>query len=349
MMKRRSIFQSISVMLGVAALVFWLFQGLGDPERVMMGQSGDAATLQNIRLEMNLDKPAWKRFLLYLNDISPLSYYDKNRFDELELQGVFFGQESGLCLKWPYLGKSYHFQKKVGDLIADALPGTLMLALAAMLLATIVGMSLGIIAAVRKGSIWDTSSVMVSITGISAPSFFMAIMMAWIFGFLLKDITGLSMTGSWQETDFMSGESYLKLPNLILPALTLGIRPMAIITQLTRSVMLEELNKDYIQTAYAKGLSKSRVVMTHALRNSLNPVTTAITGWLAELLGGAFFVEYIFSWKGLGKMTVDAVENLDYPLVMGAVLVSAMFFVLISLLTDLLYARLDPRIKFQYI
>jgi peptide/nickel transport system permease protein len=113
--------------------------------------------------------------------------------------------------------------------------------------------------------------------------------------------------------------------------------------------MLEELNKDYIQTAYAKGLSRSRVVITHALRNSLNPVTTAITGWLAELLGGAFFVEYIFSWKGLGKLTVDAVEYLDYPLVMGSVLVSAMFFVLISLLTDLLYARLDPRIKFQYI
>lgn len=349
MMSGRSFLQSVSVMAGVAAIVFWLFQGLGDPERVMMGQAGDSATLRNIRQELNLDKPAWKRFVLYLNDISPVSYYERKRFDELGLSGVLLGRESGLCLKWPYLGKSYHFQKPVSALILDALPGTLLLALAAMLLATIVGMSLGVIAAVRKGSIWDTASVTASIAGISAPSFFMAIMMAWIFGFLLKDLTGLSMTGSWLETDFSSGESYFNLSNLVLPAFTLGIRPMAIITQLTRSVMLEELNKDYIQTAYAKGLSRSRVVITHALRNSLNPVTTAITGWLAELLGGAFFVEYIFSWKGLGKLTVDAVEYLDYPLVMGSVLVNAMFFVLISLLTNLLYARLDPRIKFQYI
>jgi peptide/nickel transport system permease protein len=145
-MRGRSLFQSLSVMAGVAAVVFWLFQGLGDPERMMMGQAGDSATLRNIRQEMNLDKPAWKRFGLYINDISPVSYYDRKRFDELGLNGVLLGHEHGLCLKWPYLGKSYHFQKPVSALILDALPGTLLLALASMLLATIIGMSLGVIA-----------------------------------------------------------------------------------------------------------------------------------------------------------------------------------------------------------
>jgi peptide/nickel transport system permease protein len=131
----------------------------------------------------------------------------------------------------------------------------------------------------------------------------------------------------------------------LLPALTLGIRPLAIITQLTRSAMLDVLNQDYVRTAYAKGLSSRTVIWKHALRNALNPVITAVTGWFAELLAGAFFVEYIFGWKGIGKVTVDALEKLDYPVVMGSVLLSAFIFVLINILADLLYGIVDPRVR----
>jgi peptide/nickel transport system permease protein len=137
------------------------------------------------------------------------------------------------------------------------------------------------------------------------------------------------------------------LKNLVLPAITLGIRPLAIITQLTRSAMLDVLDQDYIRTAYAKGLSKTIIVWKHALRNALNPVITAITGWFAELLAGAFFVEYIFGWRGIGKVTVDALEKLDFPVVMGSVLVSAAFFILINIVADVLYGLVDPRISIQ--
>jgi len=173
----------------------------------------------------------------------------------------------------------------------------------------------------------------------------MAIAIAYLFGFVWSNYTGLHMTGSWFDIDTSSGERYLTLSNLVLPALTLGIRPLAIIAQLTRASLLDVLQQDYIRTAIAKGLPPWKVTWKHALRNALNPVVTAITGWFAELLAGAFFVEYIFGWKGLGKLTVDALEKLDFPIVMGAVLVSACFFVMINLLSDLLYGWIDPRAR----
>jgi peptide/nickel transport system permease protein len=143
----------------------------------------------------------------------------------------------------------------------------------------------------------------------------------------------------------MTGKPVLTLHNLILPAFTLGIRPLAIITQLTRSSLLDVLQQDYIRTAYAKGLSKWKVLWRHALRNAMNPVITAVTGWFAELLAGAFFVESIFGWKGLGKITVEALEKLDYPVVMGCVLFASFLFVLINILADVLYRIVDPRIR----
>jgi peptide/nickel transport system permease protein len=186
---------------------------------------------------------------------------------------------------------------------------------------------------------------MASIVGISVPSFFMAIVVAFLFGVVLHNVTGLHLTGSWFDIDEVTGEKYITLKNLILPAFTLGIRPLAIITQLTRSSMLDVLKLDYIRTAYAKGLNSTTVIYKHALRNALNPVITAITGWFAELLAGAFFVEYIFGWKGIGKITVDALEKLDYPVVMGSVLLSACIFITINLLADVLYVIVDPRVR----
>ena len=248
-------------------------------------------------------------------------------------------------MKFPYLRKSYQTKKNVGAVLIEALPGTLLLAIAAMLFATIIGVLLGVLAAVKKGTWLDTSAVFASVAGISAPSFFMAIIIAYFFGIVLHPYTGLNLTGSWFAIDEVTGEKYLTLKNLVLPALTLGIRPLAIITQLTRSAMLDVLNQDYIRTAYAKGLSKKTVILKHALRNALNPVITSITGWFAELLAGAFFVEYIFGWKGIGKVTVDALEKLDYPVVMGSVLISGCIFILINTLADILYGMVDPRVR----
>jgi peptide/nickel transport system permease protein len=202
------------------------------------------------------------------------------------------------------------------------------------------------LAAVKQNTWMDTTAVFSSIVGISAPSFFMGIIIAYLFGFVLTDYTGLHITGSWFDID-ENGERRLTLQNLILPAITLGIRPLAIITQLTRSSMLDVLDQDYIRTAYAKGLSRQSVIWKHGLRNALNPVITAITGWFAELLAGAFFIEYIFGWKGIGKVTVDALEKLDFPVVMGSVLVSAAFFILINILADVLYGIIDPRIRLK--
>jgi len=336
---------ALAVLLGVVILVFIMFQGFGDPARMIVGQTGDKKTMDNIRKDLYLDQPKWKQFVLYLNDVSPLSIHSKADIEKKQLRGWFIGGDTKAGLKIPYLRKSYQTKKEVGQVLSEALPGTLILAFAAMLFATVIGIALGVVAALKKGTWMDGSAVFASIAGISAPSFFMAIIVAFVFGVLLHDYTGLNLTGSWFDIDEVTGERVYNFRNLILPAFTLGIRPLAIITQLTRSSMLDVLGQDYIRTAYAKGLGKRAVVFKHALRNALNPVITAITGWFAELLAGAFFVEYIFGWKGIGKVTVDALEKLDYPVVMGAVLISACIFILINMLADLLYAVVDPRIQ----
>ena len=341
----KKLFYSLLVLLGVVTLVFVMFQGFGDPARMIVGQTGDKKTMDNIRKDLYLDQPKWKQFFLYLDDVSPICIHSKADIEKKQLRGLFIGGDIKFGLKIPYLRRSYQTKKEVGQVLMEALPGTLILAFAAMLFATIIGILLGVLAAVKKGTWMDTSAVFTSIAGISAPSFFMAIIIAFLFGVVLHPYTGLNLTGSWFDIDEVTGEKYLTLKNLILPAFTLGIRPLAIITQLTRSSMLDVLTQDYIRTAYAKGLSKKAVIFKHALRNALNPVITAITGWFAELLAGAFFVEYIFGWKGIGKLTVDALEKLDYPVVMGAVLLSACIFICINFLADILYRIVDPRIQ----
>lgn len=334
------------VLAGVVIVVFFLFQGFGDPARLVLGQTGDSATLANVRKELALDQPKWKQFLLYVNDVSPVGVATSAEISEKGLKGFFVGGEVKVGIKIPYLRRSYQNRRPVMDILMEALPGTMVLAFSAMLFATVIGILLGVLSAVKQNTWMDSSAVFASVLGISAPSFFMGIVIAYLFGFLLHSYTGLFMTGSLFDYDVVSGK-HLALRNLWLPALTLGIRPLAIITQLTRSAMLDVLGKDYIRTAYAKGLPKKDVILKHALPNALNPVATAITGWFAELLAGSFFVEFIFNWKGIGKTTVDALENLDFPVVMGSVLITATFFVAVNILSDLLYAALDPRVKIQ--
>ncbi len=337
------IFYGSLVMAGVVVVVFILFQGFGDPARLIMGQRADAGTLSNIRKELYLDQPKWKQFVLYLNDVSPVSIYTKSALEEKKIHYLSIGSDTRLVLKFPYLRRSYQTRKEVWSMLMEALPGTIILAFAAMFIATVLGIGLGILAAVKKDTWMDTTAIFGSVLGISAPSFFMSIVIAYVFGFVLSDYTGLHMTGSLFDTDPFAGKQW-QLKNLILPAITLGIRPLAIIAQLTRGSMLDILNQDYIRTAYAKGLSKKQVIWRHGLRNALNPVITAITGWFAELLAGAFFVEYIFGWKGIGKLTVDALAKLDFPVVMGSVLITAFFFIVINILADWLYRVVDPRV-----
>src|SRR5690606_36488264 len=159
------------------------------------------------------------------------------------------------------------------------------------------------------------------------------LLIAYVFGYVLHQYTGLNMVGSLWEYDAQR-QRYLALGNLILPGLTLGIRPLAIIAQLTRSALLDVLSQDYIRTAYAKGSSKARVIRKHTLPNAMNPVITAISGWFAELLASSFFVEFIFNWKGIGTLTVTALDKFDFPIVMGSLVFTAAIFVIVNLLTD---------------
>jgi len=341
----RKFLYSLLVLIGVVMLVFFLFQGFGDPSRLVMGQTGDSTTQANIRKELYLDQPRWKQFVFYLNDVSPVCVHSSEEIQKKGLRGIFIGGKEKFGLKIPYLRQSYQTKRDVWNVLMQALPGTLMLAVAAMFIAIMIGIPLGVLAAVKQNSWMDTSAIFSSIVGISAPSFFMGIIIAYVFGFVLSDWTGLHISGNWFDIDEVTGARKLTLQNLILPAITLGIRPLAIITQLTRSAMLDVLDQDFIRTAYAKGLSRRVVIWKHALRNALNPVITAVTGWFAELLAGAFFVEYIFGWQGIGKVTVDALEKLDYPVVMGSVLITAAFFIFINILADILYGLVDPRVR----
>ena len=336
------------VLWGVVTLVFFLFNILpADPARLTMGQRSDQASIESTRHDLNLDKSLFTRYFLYINNLLPLSLNSRDSTSQKLYRYIPLAPvsaHSSLVIKWPYLGRSYRTRRPVTDILSEALPNTALLALVAMLFATAAGILLGVLAALKKGTWMDTTAIAASVAGISMPSFFAGLLIAFVFGFLLHNYTGLNMTGSLYEYDPFTGR-HLVLKNLILPAFALGIRPLAVIAQLTRSSLLDTFSQDYIRTAYAKGLSKTRVVFRHALPNALNPVITAVSGWLAELLAGSFFVEYIFGWKGVGKITVDALDRFDFPLVMGSVLLNALIFIVINIFTDLFYAWIDPRVR----
>jgi peptide/nickel transport system permease protein len=205
--------------------------------------------------------------------------------------------------------------------------------------------TLGALAAAFPNTFLDKIILAFSTLGMSLPSFFAAIIIAWLFAFLLADYTGLSMFGSLYSVDDMGRGEFLNLKNIILPALTLGIRPLAVISELAKNSMLDVMQQDYIRTAKAKGLSRLQILFRHILRNALNPIVTAVTSWFASLLAGAVFVEYIFDWKGIGVVIVDGLEKYDFPVVMGALLIICVMLVIINIITDIVYGILDPRIR----
>jgi peptide/nickel transport system permease protein len=193
----KKILYAFSVLLGVLSLVFIMFQGFGDPAKMIVGQSGDKKTMDNIRQDLYLDQPKWKQFVWYINDVSPICIHSKAEIEKKQLHGFFIGGNVQVGLKVPYLRKSYQTKKEVTAVLMEALPGTFLLAITAMLFATIMGILLGVLAAIKKGTWMDTTAVFASIIGISAPSFFVAIIFAYLFGIVLHDYTGLALTGSW--------------------------------------------------------------------------------------------------------------------------------------------------------
>lgn len=344
----KKISYGLLVLMGVIVVVFFLFNILpGDAARMTQGQRSDVASLEAVKKEFGLDRPKYIQFLMYINDLSPVAIHgsDSESVQKYHYISLFpVSSHERLVLKKPYLRRSYQTKKDVSAILWNTIPNTALLAFSSMLFASFFGIIMGVLAAVYQNTWIDKLSLSTAIFGVSLPSFFAGIIIAWVFAFILGNITGLNLSGSLYDYDPFRGE-VLRLDNLLLPMITLGIRPLAIIVQLTRSSMLDVLSMDYIRTARAKGLSRSSVIFVHALRNALNPVITAISGWFASLMAGAFFVEYIFGWNGLGKITVDALEMSDLPVVMGAVLFIASLFVVINIIVDLFYGVLDPRVK----
>ncbi|HSY62037.1 MAG TPA: ABC transporter permease, partial [Cytophaga sp.] len=288
------------VLLGAVVVVFFIFNVLpGDPVNMMAGQRTDVATREAISKELGLDLPIHKQLFHYINDLSVLSVHEDIPSNQVKYDYTRLVKLGSNVLVWktPYLRRSFQSNKLVSEIIVENVEGTFWLALSAMAFATVIGICLGIFASMRQNSLLDHSIITFSVIGISMPSFVFGALMAMIFGDLLSDFTGLNASGSLWENNIY-GDRQLKLKNLILPTITLGLSPMTIIIQLTRSSMLEVLSQDYIRTARAKGLGYYNIIFKHALKNALNPVITAVSGWLASLMAGAFFVESIFGWKG---------------------------------------------------
>lgn len=346
---------ALLTLFGVVTVIFFLFAILpGDPARMMLGQNETEEQVALVKKKYGFDQPVSVQYFHYLNDLSPISFHSRNLgdytyiSDKYQAVKLFSVGSTTTALKLPYLRESFQKNgKAVNQVIAETLPNTVVLAISAIFIALLLGLILGIISAILKDSFIDKIIQLISTLGMSVPSFFSAIIFAWIFGFLLHKYTHLNMTGSLFEVDDFGTGKYIQWKNLILPAVVLGIRPLAVVTQLMRNSLLETWNRDFIRTAKAKGLSDMQIIRKHALKNSLNPVVTAISGWFASMLAGAVFVEYIFGWDGLGKEIVDALNTLDLPVIMGAVLVIATVFILINIFVDIIYGWLDPKIGRQ--
>ena len=348
------LFYAFITLLGVITVIFFLFTILpGDPAKMMLGQNQTAEQVEAVKQKYGFDKPLGTQFLYYLNDLSPVSFHSNTtedytylRLNKYSATELFTVGNTTTVIKAPYLRESFTKQgKKVTDVIGETIPNTFVLAVSAIVIAIILGIIFGIISALYKDTWIDKMIQILSTFGMSVPSFFSAILFAWLFGFVLHKYTNLVMTGSLYELDDFGEQMTIKWKNLILPAVVLGIRPLAVVIQLMRNSLLEVMNQDYIRTARAKGLSEFQVIKNHAVKNALNPVVTAISGWFASMLAGAVFVEYIFGWNGLGKEIVNALNTLDLPVIMGAVLVIAIVFITINIFVDIIYAWLDPRVK----
>lgn len=347
---------ALLTLFGVVTVIFLLFNVLpGDPAKMMLGQNQSAEQVEVVRQKYGFDKPKTTQYFYYLNDLLPISFHSKKETDYTFLRHGKYSaipllsiNNTTTVLKFPYLRESFTKQgKRVSEVIGETLPNTAILAISAIAIALFIGLILGVISAIYKDTWLDKFIQIVSTVGMSVPSFFSAILFAWFFGFVLHEYTNLEMTGSLYELDDYGESMHIQWKNLILPAIVLGIRPLAVVIQLMRNSLLEVYNQDFIRTARAKGLSEYQIIRKHAVKNALNPVVTAISGWFASMLAGAVFVEYIFGWNGLGKEIVNALNTLDLPVIMGSVLIIAVIFIIINIFVDIIYTWLDPKVSLQ--
>lgn len=336
--------QGVLILVSVVVLISSIiYLAPVDPTRLTFGQRVDNETVLQKQKELGLDQSLSQQMISYLGDLSPFYI---GRSPKIELSSrVYFDFSIGSVhfqLKKPFLRNSYQTGRYVGDMLSEAIPKTIYLALLSFVFAALLGMILGMISAINKDTWIDRWIVGLSTLGVSVPSYVAAIFFAVFFGYFLHDLTGLNMQGSiFELNDY--GDSYIAWSNIILPALALGIRPVSIISQLTRSSFLEVLGQDYIRTAKAKGLNFFDILVKHATPNALNPIITSLTGWLASLLAGAYFVEKVFNYKGLGELTINALVNYDIPVILASVLIICFVFVALNIITDLLYVVIDPK------
>lgn len=321
-------------LLGVSILVFWMVHLIpGDPALMILGERANEAALQELRQQMGLDQPKAVQYARFLSDLSRLD-----------------------------LGRSFRTKGLVAEEIGRHFPPTAELTLAAMLFAIVFGILAGVISAINRGGFWDFATMFGALAGVSIPIFWLGLMLILLFAHQLAlfpvsgRLDALLDLEIERRTNFMLLDTLLAgnlaafadaVWHLILPAVTLGTVPLAIITRMTRSSLLEVLNQQYITTAYAKGLSQWIVVGKHALKNSLIPVITVIGLEFGYLLGGAILTEHIFSWPGIGSWLLKAVEARDIRPIQGGVLFIAALFMSVNLIVDLLYAYIDPRIRIQ--
>ncbi|MCD6283270.1 ABC transporter permease [bacterium] len=301
----------IPVLLGITIITFTAIHlAPGDPIRVRMGQRYDPVIAEQLRAELGLDKPLVVQYLVFLNDL---------------VHGD--------------LGFSYIKGQPVTQLLGDKFGNTLYLSLSAMAIAIVLGMLAGILAAMRPQSILDYLVMILAVAGVSIPVFWLGLMLQLVFGsyFHMLPVSGMTEYGATAWENFK---------HLILPAVTLATVPMAIIARITRSSMLEVMGQDYIRTARAKGLGTRAIIFRHALKNALIPIITVIGNMFALLLTGAVLTETVFSWPGLGRAMVDAIGQRDFPIILGSVTLFAVTFVMVNLVVDIIYAWVDPRIRY---
>ncbi len=298
----RKLLYTVVVLLGVVAVTFFI-RPPGDPARVLLGQRADEASVAAMREQLGLDRPMHEQMAIYMKNL---------------LSGD--------------LGRSIATQRSVSDTILERVPATAILALTSILIATVLGILLGVTAAWRPNTWIDTLTMSTSLLGISLPAFVVGLLFVLVFGVALE----------WFPN---SGYIDRGIEHLVLPMVTLAIRPLSIIARVTRASMLDVLGQDYVRTARAKGLSSARVFLHHALRNALNPVITTVSAWFAGLLAGTYFIEFIFNWPGIGLAAFNAIEKLDYPMIQGTVLFTAVIFVVVNTLADVVYGLVDPKVR----
>ncbi len=296
----------VFVLLGVTLVTFFLMYVVpGDPVLNMIGQRADQETIERLRKEFNLDKPWYTQYFLYMGKI---------------LKGD--------------LGRSYMTKQEVSEAIKEFFPNTVKLALFSMVIATLLGVIVGVVSATNQYSIWDNLAISFTLLGVSTPVFVVGLILIYVFAMKLH----------WLPP---SGIGDGSIRYLILPAITLGTRAAAYIARMTRSSMLEVVRQDYIRTARSKGLSERIVIYKHALKNALIPIVTIIGLDLGSYLVGSVLTESIFGWPGIGRYMMQAITMRDFPVIQGMVLFTAMIFVLANLVVDITYGFIDPRIRYD--